>query len=185
MKDYTILDFVHSLFVANKGRQIWRKYNKRYQIEHRGDYFVLLPTNNDNYNRVFFNFIEKCFEARKRIIILAVDKKIEKIAPLYERRNEMIVCPITAVESEQLVSYYALKPFYFRFYLVSLDEPSERKCSHLVGIKGITEEELIAVGIMGYDSEKYNKKKCLINAPEYRGSDREIEDFLRAGGNNK
>ena len=74
---------------------------------------------------------------------------------------------------------------YFRFYLVSLDEPSERKCSHLVGIKGITEEELIAVGIMGYDSEKYNKKKCLINAPEYRGSDREIEDFLRAGGNNK
>lgn len=179
MREYTFLDFFKSLLVANKGRRIWKKYNKRYDIEARGDYLVLLPSCEDEYNRHFFNYIDKCFEPRKRIVILAADPKIEKIAPLYERRNELIVCHIAPKEIEELIAYYAFKPFYFRFYLISLDEPCERKCSHLIGKKGITAEELIAVGIMGYDSEKYQKGSCVIRVPEYEGSDEEVVGFLR------
>lgn len=178
MGKYTIIDFMKSLLLANKGRRIWRRYNNLYSIEYRADYFVLLPSNIDEYNLHFFNYIDKCFEARKRVIILTTDQKIEKIAPFYERKNELIVCPITSQDARELIAYYSLVLFYYRFYLISLDEPIERKCSQLIGKKGITAEELIAVGIMGYDSEKYQKKGRMRYVPDYRGTDRDIINFF-------
>lgn len=185
MPEYTLFDFIKSLLTAYKGKRLWRRYNRLYKIKSRGDYLALLPTDTDEYNRIFFNYIDKCFEARKRVIILATDAKLEKIAPLYERKNELIVCPITPEDAKKLIAYYSFTPFYFRFYLLSLDEPAERKCSHLIGKKGITAEELIAVGIMGYDSMKYQKRGSAMRSPEYKGTDADIMGFLKSALINK
>ena len=179
MKNYSIIDFCRSLIVANKGRYIWRKYNKIYNIQNRGDYFVLL-SDVDAYNYIFFSYIEKCFEARKRVIILTTDKKIEKVATLFEKRNELIVCPISKNEADELISYYSFSMFYFRFFFISLDEPEERKCSHLIGKKGITAEELIAVGVMGLDGEKYIKSRHKLQKIDYKGNDSDIIKFLNS-----
>lgn len=176
---YTCRDLLQYLLMVNRGRKKWNKYKNKYNIRKENLYFVLLPTDNDEYNLIFFKYLDKCFEPHKKVIILAYDSKIEKVSFLFEKRNEIIVEQASKELCGELISYYTFMPFYERFYLVSLTEPHERKCDHLIGKKGITAEELIAVGIMGYDSEKYQKMKRHPQNPSYEGDDVEISSFLQ------
>lgn len=178
MKAYTCKDFSRYIWEVNKGRKKWNYYKKRYNIRNTNSYLVLLSSNNDEYNLIFLRYIEKCFEPHKRIIILTIDEKMAKIAPLFEKKNELIVERISLKVCKEIIAYYAFMPFYERFYLISLEEPYERKCDYLIGKKGITAEELIVTGIMGFDSEKYQKLKKKPSVPNYKGNDVEIQSFF-------
>lgn len=46
-----------------------------------------------------------------------------------------------------LISYYKLYPFDNRIIIVSLDTPAGRRASNLVGVKTLTKEMLVAIGI--------------------------------------
>lgn len=166
-----------NLKLANKGRLLWRKYNKKYGINQNGYYLLLMPTSNREYNYHAMLYIEKCAEPLKKVIILTADKTVKKSAFLFEKKNEIIIENVTREESNWLIRYYALKPFYHRFWLITLDEPSERKCSHLIGKKGITAEELIAIGIMNYDYKKFDRGKRP-RKPLYEGKDKDILSFI-------
>lgn len=175
---YSCKDLLQYLSVVNRGRKIWNVYKNKYNIRKENLYLVLLPTDNNELNLIFFKYIEKCFEPHKKIIILAYDSKIKKISFLFEKRNEIVVETVSKKLCEELIFYYTFIPFYNRFYLISLTEPNERKCDYLIGKKGITAEELIAVGIMGYDIGKYHKMKKYIQNPSYEGNDEDIISFL-------
>lgn len=167
-----------ALLEGYKGRKIWKELNKKYNIAVDANYIVLLSTNNPEYNYYFLKGITESFEPRKRVIILTMDPRIKKTAALFEARNELIVLDISEEEVNELIRYYCLTDFYWRFKLIDLDRPYDRKCSQLIGKKGITAEQLIVCGIMECSYERYRSRVRLQSFPKYSGANREIISFL-------
>ena len=178
MKIQIYIKLFKAIFQGYKGRKIWNQLNKKYNIVDEANYLVLLSTNNPAYNYYFLKGVSECFEPLKKIIILTIDPRIKKVAALFEKRNEFIILDVTEGKVDELIRYYSFTDFYWRFKLVDLDRPYDRKCSQLIGKKGITAEQLIVCGIMDCDFERYKSRIRPQKIPNYNGSNIEIRSFL-------
>ena len=134
---------------ARKGREKWLQLKENYKID-KSTYIILFPeekTQCNKYTLKYLPFFSKKLSI-KHIILLSYDKEV---------LNTKIDCPDLICESifwthsqaEELMAYYMVQIFTENFIIASLDLPEGRKAGNIIGINGVTEEEVVSVGILG------------------------------------
>lgn len=163
-----------------KGWLVWHGIVKKYglkKIKHHKTAVVLMPQ--DDMENCYFAllYIERMLKLRKleKVIILTQKEVIIKASE--------IMCPsllgVELLSEDQnlaLTQYYNTRLFDPRFIHASLTEPFGRNGRALVGVKGITTEEAVAIGI--YKIIPYVRKQ----RPTYSGEDQELQTFFALGG---
>lgn len=157
---------------ANEGRKLWLDVCKKYELSD-DDYVILIPSLNKEYNYyglLYLNEFRKKVKAEK-IIILTYDERVKRSAKIFLNKIYDI-CNFSRESAELLMKFYCLYMFTDKLVIISLEEPEGRNGMQLIGKKGITLEEVMAIGVYGL---KEFKK---IAAPEYNGEDQIIKTFL-------
>ncbi len=83
-----------------------------------------------------------------KAIIITIENNVKRDIQLYSDNVRSII-EISAEQAERLIALYELHIFDNRFVVISLDRPFSRNGSSLVGYKGTTVEQLVAIGIYG------------------------------------
>lgn len=135
--------------MAEKGRTEWLKLAAEHEID-RDTYVILFPEEETKCNAYVLKYLPDFATARKakKLLLLSHDKTIA---------NADIKCADTICESvvwsrkqaEELMAYYTMQFFTNNLIIASLDEPKGRKGRNIIGVNGVTEEETVAVGILG------------------------------------
>ena len=142
--------------VLNKKQRVARTAQREWKALLRqaalgpNDYFVLFPTENREYNTNGIKYLDT-FLLRvggNEAVVLTVDPWVQREAHLYSKCIKSIAL-CNREKAGHLITLYELYRFHPRFITVSLDQPYCRKASGLIGVKGTTVEELIAIGVYG------------------------------------
>ena len=135
--------------IARTAQKEWRKLLRRAELG-PNDYFVLFPTEDRKCNYSGVRYLDTFLlrAGGNQAAILTVDSWVQQEACRYSRCVKSIdLCD--RAKAGRLVTLYELYRFHPRFITVSLDQPFCRKASGLIGVKGTTVEELVAIGIYG------------------------------------
>lgn len=136
---------------------------------------ILLPSANQEYSYFALLHLDEMLASRglKDAVILTYDQAVIKAAHLF---SDYIAETIyfTRQQAEQLMQYSCLYEFDRRLVIASLQEPEGRKGETLVGKRGITREEVFAVGV-------YRVYPHKVPCPVYKGNDSEVKEFLKVG----
>lgn len=161
-----------SIEKAYNGRKLWLDIFEKYKLSDR-DYVILMPSLNSEYNYYALLHLDEFVRKVKaeKIIILTYDDRVQSTGKLFTNRIHDI-CYFSRENMELLMKFYCLYMFTDKLIIVSLEEPEGRSGKQLIGKKGITLEEIIAIGIYGL--EKCEK----ITQPYYDGNDENIKSFL-------
>jgi len=161
-----------NLVEAYRGWWVWHRMVRKYHIGATA--VVLLPGMNPEYNRSALLFLDQMLTERKyeNAVIMTVDEVIVKCAELFSD-NLLGVELISRKQAKRLMQFYCLYEFDSRFMVASLDEPEGRNAYRLIGVKGTTVEELIALGV--YRLPDYEEPAM----PSYVGNDESILNILR------
>lgn len=161
-----------NIIKAYKGRKIWIKLLKSYGLTDK-HYVVLMPSLNRDYNYYALLYLDKFLEKENAegALILTYDENVKKCARMFSGKI-IDVADFSREKAELLMKFYCLYQFTYRLIIASLEEPEGRDGLNLVGKKGITIEEIIAVGLYGLNREDRAAP------PEYKGNDPEILSFL-------
>ena len=132
---------------AEKAQRQWNYLLKRTQLEDK-DYVILFPENDmecNYYGMLYLDTFLQRANGKKAVILANNAYVIDNIASLSSRIKEIILYEKEQVEG--LLAWYELCRFDDRFIVVSLDKPYCRKAKGLIGVKGTTIEQLVAIGI--------------------------------------
>lgn len=159
--------------LAEKGMKIWERIDTQYNA----DLYILFPHENEEYNYYALLHLEEYLENKKvtKVVFLCSDMGVIKALPLFIKRN-IVVCQMILDDIKAVLKYYALFEFTARLTIISLKEPYDTCGENLLGVKGITKEDLLCYDI--YRFEKTPKKK----KPQYNGEDKEVIGFLKLSG---
>lgn len=132
---------------AGKGREAWLGLVKQYHISDE-TYVILFPQCGTDCNRYVLKYLSAYAEKvkAKRLLLLTDDKEI------LENKDLQIDCEKVVWKREQaecLMAYYTLQMFTDKLIIAALDEPEGRNGQNIIGVRGVTEEEAVAVGILG------------------------------------
>ena len=108
---------------------------------------VLFPSTDEEVNEISLKYTRKLAENKEKIIVLTHDKQIISRAAEFE--ENISVVEYSREEAEDLMRFYCLYQFTDKLIIASVTEPEGRKGSGLIGHKGISLEEVIAVGVFG------------------------------------
>ncbi len=164
-----------NLIDTYRGWWVWHRVVRKYHIGATA--VVLMPGTNRQYNRSALLFLDQMLKQRKydNAVILTVDKVVAACAELFSE-NIRAVEYISRRRAEQLMQFYCLYEFDPRFIVASLDEPDGRNAGRLVGLRGTTVDELMALGV-------YKLPVCeRPRLPVYAGNDEKILQFLGKEG---
>lgn len=162
-----------NLISAYRGWWQWHKVVKSKGVE-SNTAVVLLPSCDREINYLALLYLDDMLNSRKykNAVILTYDPTVEKCAQMFSS-NILRVVSFSRKKAEHLMQFYCLYEFDKRFICASLDEPVGRNGSALVGKRGITKEEIFAVGV--YRIYPFDK----LDGPAYIGDDDEIKIFLK------
>lgn len=137
-------------FIQRKqsGKQIWEEILQQYNIDPAIYTFVYFPTFDNELNDMALKCMDKVFSKDTRIILLANDKSVLKNGHKYCSCIKRAVY-IKKYDGQCLLDYYSAVDFERAFYVVALDRPYGRNCSHILGKKNTTLEEMVLKGIYG------------------------------------
>ena len=156
-----------NLIEAYRGWWYWRTILKKYKkTEIKNTAIVLLPNTDKTENYLALQYLDQMLDQHSftKAIILTHNEKVENLHHSFSDK-------ITAVEfcprkkAEQLIHFYCLYHFDRRFFCASLDEPQGRNGSKLIGVKGLTRDELFAFGV--YKIHPFEQ----LSPPDYIGGD--------------
>lgn len=147
--DLLLQDKINS---AKMGREYWLNLDKEYKIDAE-TYVVVFPDRGTKVNEYVLKYLPSFVDKvhSKRIILLSSDTDIIK------KQSEDVEYIAVYCEEEKidaLLSYYTLQMFTERIVIASLDKPEGRNGKNVIGINGITEEEAVAIGILGLKEVK-------------------------------
>lgn len=129
--------------MAYKGREDWIRLISEYNIGDR-DYVVLFPKIDREINDIAVKYVERLTE-NGNVLLLTHDDVLLNMNEIKGLNTKFY----SREDAENLMKFYALYQFTDRLIIVSLDEPEGRTGRNLAGKKGITLEEIIALGIFG------------------------------------
>ena len=142
-----------------KGAFVWHKLMKE-NPEIANTAVILLPEVDDicNYYALLYldDFLNKT--NRDNAVFLTVDNRIQQVHSEFSSRIIRVV-PIAPKDVEHLMQYMSLFCFDDRLVVASLDKPDGRNGSALVGLKGLSAEEVFAIGV--YRLYPFEKKAPL------------------------
>lgn len=138
---------------AKKGREEWIRLKERCDIDSH-TYIILFPEEKTQCNRYVLKYLPDFAKTKKaeKIILLSYDDEVLNA----DIKCENAVCESvrwSCAQAEQLMSYYTMQLFTNNLIIASPDEPNGRRGRNIIGIKGVTEEEAAAVGILGIKSK--------------------------------
>ncbi|MBR4227348.1 MAG: hypothetical protein IKR86_11435 [Candidatus Methanomethylophilaceae archaeon] len=82
----------------------------------------------------------------KEALIVTSCPGVMKVADLFTPKIRDVVI-LTDEEMDDLIAYLKLTEDDSRFVIVSLTKPATRNAKHLVGVKDLTVEQIVAIGI--------------------------------------
>lgn len=132
--------------IAKFGEEVWKKV-KRKRLQ-ANDYVLLFPDDKEEILRCGMKYMD-AFAIRNSIdgICVCTDSQIvKKSIDKYASSLRQII-ELTSEEVNALITYYSYFPFENNFEVVSYSKPYVRDASKMVNINGLTEEELIAIGV--------------------------------------
>lgn len=161
------------------GWYIWHKIVKKYHLkkDNSKTAVVLMPKSDYENSYYALLYLDRMLYLRNfsSAIVLTEDSLITAAAKEM-CQSLLAVERISEKESDALLQYYSLLNFDIRFLAASLTEPSGRNGKALVGVNGITVEELVAIGV--YRIVPYVQKE----RPVYTGNDAKLKKFMDIGG---
>lgn len=133
-------------FICIKGAFLWRRLLRKYK-EINNTAVIIIPENDDC--RYFaLKYLDRMLCAMKfdNAVILSCDEEIARIAESFSDKISRVV-DFSVKKSKILEQYYMLFEFDRRIIFASLDIPKGRCGSKLIGLKGLTAEEVFAIGV--------------------------------------
>ena len=158
--------------LAEKGKEIWQEIDVAFDA----DLYILLPHAADVYNYYALLHMEQYLEAKgaKKVVLLFREEVIAKVLPLFCQR-EILTHKLNSADIDALLKYYALFEFTSRLTIVSLTRPYDTCAENLLGVHGVTKEDLLCYDIFHF-TETPQK-----SVPVYDGEDEDIIGFLALG----
>lgn len=128
---------------AEYGRKIWLELVDKYRLE--GNFrVVLFPSDASDINTISVKAMRKLSEKVEKLIALSYS---QEVLSWDVKESNIILQHFSRKEAEALMRFYSMYEFTDKLIIASLDEPEGRKGKGLIGVKGITLEELVNIGI--------------------------------------
>jgi len=134
---------------ASMGLSEWHRIDSGYDLQ-QNDYVVLFCDDDIEVNESGMLYLDTFLDRVEgnKVVVLTNNKFVadnikdysKKIISVEECNDEQVTC---------LLSLYSLFHFDHRFRVVSLEKPHGRKAKSLIGVKGTTVEQLVAIGVYG------------------------------------
>lgn len=132
-----------------RGAFVWHKILKQ-NPEISNTAVVLVPEINDDANYYALLYMDDFLNSTNRdnAVILTFDARIQKVCSQFSQRIIRVIL-LNQKEIEFLMQYMSLYCFDNRLVVASLDKPAGRDGTKLVGLKGLTFEEVFSIGVYG------------------------------------
>lgn len=132
---------------VKKGWFLWSLLMKTHK-EIQNTAVILMPSKNDAYNYYAMLYVNQYLNKieRENAVILTHDKRVIRDAKNFSP-NITSVIPWSRKKAKLLMKYASLYEFDNRLCIASLEEPYGRNGERLVDVKGITQEEIFAIGV--------------------------------------
>lgn len=134
---------------CQRGFLVWHLLIKKHP-EIKNTAVILMPSCEDSYNYYALLYMNQFLKKSKRdnAVLLTWDKRVIQCAKDFSE-NITSVIPFSRRKAELLMKYTSLYNFDDRLTVASLVEPIGRDGHALIGVRGLTEEELFAIGVYG------------------------------------
>lgn len=155
---------------AYMGKRIWEKLEKQYHAP----LYILMPEKQDVYNYYAMLYLKEFMEQKnlEDAVILTCDCGVLKSKELFQVPDKVQILLFPQRKAECLIKYYALYEFSTRLTIISLKKPYDTCGENLLGVKGVTKEDLLCFDIYRFGLNPQKKK------PNYTGKQNEIIEFL-------
>lgn len=173
MKAYNEIDLEKHFALAEKGKALWESMDEKYNA----DLYIIFPHVNEEYNYYALLYLDEYIAAKKaeKIVIVTMEDVIERAIPVFSKAKAE-VHKINDEEIKEIIKYYALYEFSTRLTIISLKMPYDTCGENLLGVKGVTKEDLLCFDIYRFSRNPHKEK------PRYNGTDRALSEFMRLGG---
>lgn len=167
-------------FSALAGWYQWRRILHKYGLKKPENYstaVVLLPKDDAENSYFALLYLDRMLRVAgyQKAVVLARTTIDVKAAPYLSKKIYGIEM-VSDNTAEALLQYFASLIFDTRFICASLTDVKCRNGKNLLGVCGITVEDMVAIGI--YRIIPHVRR----NRPKYDGSDEEIARFMSLGG---
>jgi len=155
---------------AFMGRIIWSRLERKYHA----DNYILMPCKNEEYNYYALLYLDKFIQSKKskKTVILTFDEGVIKTCGLFSQNKTIRVVRFSRIKAERIIKYYALYEFSTKLTIISLQEPYDTCGENLIGINGVTKEDLLC-----YDIYRFSEKPK-VERPICNTKDEVIKRFL-------
>lgn len=154
MKKNLIKYLVH----AYQGYFVWRKIIR---VNHLGIHdYVLAMDDNAACNYAALKYIDIFKEEREINNLILVTANTDMLPSPSEYSSKIANVQIISKEEwEKFVDFYTIFTTEERIRIISLDKPFGRNAESVIGLKGLTLEEIVCIGMLGLEPEHCMKEK--------------------------
>ncbi len=138
---------VRRLTAAWRGRAVWVRLRKRYDID-SGAYVVAFVEDDHALNEVALAHVQDLIaDRRARGVVVVTDQ--ESVAEQAGRESDGILAVevLAHRDIEHLLSFYELYQFTPRLFFVSLTRPYGNRLWQMVGVNGLTLADLVCLSM--------------------------------------
>jgi hypothetical protein len=135
------------LVAAWRGRALWTRLRKRYDIDN-GSYVVAFIEDDDALNETALAHVQDLIADRRARGVVVVTDQESVAEQAGEQANGVVAVEVLGSrEIEHLLSFYELYQFTPRLFFVSLTRPHGNRLSQMVGVNGLTLDDLVCLSM--------------------------------------
>lgn len=172
MRGYSKIDLEKHFALADKGKRLWELLDEKYDA----DLYIIFPHEKEEYNYYAMLYLDEYISVKKaeKVVLITNESVIKRALPYFSEK-QVEIYEISGDDIKAIIKYYALYEFSTRLTIISLKEPYDTCGENLLGVKGVTKEDLLCFDIYRF-SENPHK-----DLPVYRGTDGDLLKFMRLG----
>ena len=132
---------------AAQGRELWLQLVEEYNIEPH-EYVILFPSSQREVNSYGLLYLNQFMDTKRldTVVLLTNDQEVHDTHRQFAE-NVRHSIQLSDDEIESLLYFYRLYMFTNKLIIVALDQLPGRSLAQLQNVRGITLEELVAIGI--------------------------------------
>lgn len=129
------------LILAKRGRALWISFIDKYSIDNM-KYVIILPSSKRQYNEPALIYLKEFLDKRgvKEALVLTYDEWVLNMKEKYQEFAQIEQCQKDDIKA--LLQFYCLYEFAPNIVIGSLEEPSGRMGTGIIGKKNLTAEEV-------------------------------------------
>lgn len=134
---------------AYQGYRIWRKIEQKYHAP----LYILMPKEKDEYNYYALRHLD-LFMERKKVrdaVVITCDREAIAALGLFCGEGRRVRAEyLPRGKALKLIKYYSLYEFTSKLKIVSFTEPYDTYAENLLGIHGVTKEDLVCFDVFRF-----------------------------------